>query len=49
MQELFKDASSFLDGTSEAYFKKGLCLPSPTSSTDNELMRVVKVIKDICH
>jgi UDP-N-acetylbacillosamine transaminase len=48
MQELFKDAGSFLDGTSEAYFKKGLCLPSPTSSDFEELLRVVEVIKQVC-
>ena len=48
MQELFKNTPSFLDGTSETYFKKGLCLPSPTSSTNRELMRVVEVIKNIC-
>ena len=48
MQELFKDAQSFLDGTSEEYFKKGLCLPSPTSCDLSELIRVVKVIKELC-
>ena len=49
LQELFKDASSFLDGTSEEYFKKGLCLPSPTSNGLDELTRVVETIKLICH
>jgi len=48
MQELFKDAPFFVDGTSETYFKKGLCLPSPTSSRNSELIRVVEVIRDIC-
>jgi UDP-N-acetylbacillosamine transaminase len=48
LQELFKDSKAFVDGTSEAMFKKGLCLPSPTSSTQSELMRVVEVIKEIC-
>jgi len=49
MQELFKDATSFLDGTSENYFKKGLCLPSPTSCDLKELIRVVEAIKQVCH
>ncbi len=49
LQELFKDDTSFVDGTSEEYFKKGLCLPSPTSSSNEELMRVVEVIKQVCH
>ena len=48
LQELFKDAESFVDGTSETYFKKGLCLPSPTSSDNRELMRIVEVIQKVC-
>ena len=48
MQELFKDAKSFVDGTSEEYFRRGLCLPSPTKNTNSELIRVVEVIKNIC-
>ena len=48
MQELFKDSQAFVDGTSEAMFTKGLCLPSPTKSRDDELMRVVEVIKNLC-
>ena len=48
LQELFKNNQVFVDGTSEEMFKKGLCLPSPTSSTEEELMRVVEVIKEIC-
>lgn len=48
MQELFKDNQAFVDGTSEEMFKKGLCLPSPTKSRDDDLMRVVEVIKQVC-
>jgi len=48
MQELFNDNMAFVDGTSEEFFNRGLCLPSPTSSSDSELMRVVDVIKEIC-
>ena len=48
LQELFKENQAFVDGTSEHMFKQGLCLPSPTSSTEEELMRVVEVIREIC-
>ena len=48
LQALFKDSLKFVDGTSEQLFKCGLCLPSPTSSSDEDLMRVVEVIKNLC-
>ena len=48
LQKLFEDNIAFVDGTSEELFQKGLCLPSPTNSTDKELMRVVETIKGIC-
>ncbi len=48
LQELFRDTKSFVDGTSQEYFKKGLCLPSPTSSSNEELMRVIEAIKKVC-
>ncbi|SFV55978.1 Lipopolysaccharide biosynthesis protein RffA [hydrothermal vent metagenome] len=48
MQPLFKDSLSFVDGTSQELYKKGVCLPSPTSASKDELMRVVEVIKKIC-
>ena len=48
LQELFKDNKSFVDGTSAEMFSRGLCLPSPTKSTNSELMRVVEAIKSVC-
>jgi len=48
LQELFKDNMTFVDGTSEKMFAKGLCLPSPTKSTNSELIRVVEVIRSVC-
>jgi len=48
MQELFKDSLSFVDGTSQGLYERGLCLPSPTSSSFEELKRVVDTIKGIC-
>jgi UDP-N-acetylbacillosamine transaminase len=48
LQPLFKENQSFVDGSSESMFKKGLCLPSPTNSANDELMRVVEAIKNVC-
>jgi len=48
MQELFRDTLSFVDGTSQNMFEQGLCLPSPTNSSNDKLMRVVEVIKRLC-
>ncbi len=48
MQALFKDAKSFVDGTSEIFYQQGLCLPSPTATSNEELMRVVEAIKKSC-
>jgi UDP-N-acetylbacillosamine transaminase len=48
MQELFKKSRSFVDGTSQKMFEQGLCLPSPTNSSNDELLRVVEVIKRLC-
>ena len=48
MQPLFKESLSFVDGTSEDMFARGICLPSPTALSHSELKRVVEVIKDIC-
>jgi UDP-N-acetylbacillosamine transaminase len=48
LQELFSSNKAFVDGTSEAMFEKGLCLPSPTKSSNDDLMRVVEVIKSLC-
>lgn len=48
LQPLFKDADSFVDGTSERFYHTGICLPSPTSASNQELLRVVEVIKKIC-
>lgn len=42
MQPLFKDAKTYLDGTSEELFSKGLCLASSTTMTKDD----VKMIGD---
>jgi len=48
IQPLFIGAKSFVDGTSQDMFARGICLPSPTASQD-ELYRAVEVINYICH
>jgi len=39
-QPIFKDAPSYLNGVSDALFDCGLCLPSGSNLTDNQLERV---------
>jgi len=45
LQPLFENEQSFLNGVSEDLFNRGLCLPTPTNSSFNELEKVIKVIK----
>jgi len=46
LQPLFANSLSFVDGYSENLFRKGLCLPSPTDVGNDELIRVIKEIKN---
>ncbi|WP_034039876.1 DegT/DnrJ/EryC1/StrS family aminotransferase [Wocania ichthyoenteri] len=46
MQPIFKDCLSYTDGTSENLFKNGLCLPSGSNLTQNDLDRVLNIIKN---
>jgi len=45
LQPLFKDTKSYLDGTSEALFNKGLCLASSTTMTKDDVKMISDVIK----
>jgi dTDP-4-amino-4,6-dideoxygalactose transaminase len=47
LQPVFKDAPFYGDGTSERLFERGLCLPSGSGLTDEDIIRVVDVIKNI--
>jgi len=38
-------APAYVNGTSEHLFDIGLCLPSGSSLTDNDIQRVAEVIK----
>ena len=45
MQPLFKDAKSYLDGTSEVIFDKGLCLASSTIMDKDDVRLICEVIR----
>jgi dTDP-4-amino-4,6-dideoxygalactose transaminase len=45
LQPIFKNDLSFTDGTSEDLFKRGLCLPSGSNLSLNDLKRVTQIIK----
>ena len=45
LQPLFAEALVFEDGTSESLFAKGLCLPSGSSMSDAEVIRVCEIVK----
>ena len=46
MQPLFKNSKTYLDDTSEKLFEKGLCLPSSTIMTKDDIKMVCDAIKD---
>lgn len=45
MQPVYADAPFYGNGTSEKIFSQGLCLPSGSSLSDDDIARVVEVIK----
>ncbi len=45
LQPLFKGALAVVDGTSQKLFAKGLCLPSGSSMSDEDVARVSAVVK----
>ena len=47
LQPVFTDAPYYGDGTSESLFDKGLCLPSGSSLADEDILRVIEVVKDM--
>lgn len=46
IQPLFKNAKSFIDGTSEKLFSKGLCVASSTTMTKDDVEMICNVIKE---
>jgi dTDP-4-amino-4,6-dideoxygalactose transaminase len=47
MQPVFKHAPAYKNGASESLFLQGLCLPSTSSMTEEQLTRVVSVIREL--
>ncbi len=47
LQPLFEDTLSFSDGTSQGLFESGLCLPSGSSMSDEEVKYISQKIKEV--
>jgi dTDP-4-amino-4,6-dideoxygalactose transaminase len=44
MQPVFKNQTHYTNGVSEMLFEKGLCLPSGSNLTENDLKRIINII-----
>lgn len=44
LQPVFANAPMYVNGTSETLFNNGLCLPSGPMCTDDDILRVIKII-----
>ena len=49
LQPVFKDCPYYGDGIAEGFFSNGHCLPSGASLTDEDIERVVNVLKGLLH
>lgn len=47
LQPVFKDCPFYGDGTSEKLFEMGLCLPSSPILTEEDILRIVSIIKNM--
>ena len=47
LQPVFQDCKSYVNGVSEDLFNRGLCLPSGTSMTNEDMKRVVRKVKEL--
>ena len=45
LQPIFKDSISYTNGVAEDLFNRGLCLPSGSNMSNNDLQRVISKIK----
>ncbi len=45
LQPVFENCPAYVNGTSEAFFRNGLCLPSGTNMTENDMERIQEVLK----
>jgi dTDP-4-amino-4,6-dideoxygalactose transaminase len=46
LQPIFETYPFYGDGTSQELFDRGLCLPSSSNMTENDLSRVINRVKD---
>ncbi len=47
LQPVFESYPYYGDGLSKRLFEKGLCLPSGSSLTENDLLRIVEIVKGV--
>lgn len=47
LQPVFAEAPAYTNGVSEGLFDKGLCLPSGSNLSEEDLERVVKKVKSL--
>jgi len=47
LQPVFKGVPGYIDGTSEKLFDKGLCLPSGPMVSDDDIERIISVVKSL--
>lgn len=47
LQPVFEDAPNYCNGVSEKLFEKGLCLPSGSNLLEEDLYRVIEIIKKV--
>ncbi|WP_445386699.1 DegT/DnrJ/EryC1/StrS family aminotransferase [Robiginitalea sp. IMCC44478] len=46
LQPVFENSLKYTDGTSEELFERGLCLPSGSNLSEEDLWRTIRIIKD---
>ncbi|MFO7810306.1 MAG: aminotransferase class I/II-fold pyridoxal phosphate-dependent enzyme [Candidatus Delongbacteria bacterium] len=47
IQPVFKDCSSYCNGSSEKLFDQGLCLPSDTKLSDGDIRYIIEMVKNL--
>ena len=45
-QPIYKDATAYVNGVSEAIFKQGICLPSGPTVTDEDVAFIIETVKE---
>ena len=45
-QPVYKNSPAYVNGVSESFFKKGMCLPAGPYVTDDDVKYIVECIKD---